>query len=168
MRPSLRVFVAEGALNASHELPDAVRTELLDLSSELEAVGPLIDKLSVVDPDEVELRAIAATLHAFYNGVERAFTIIAKHFGESPGQSHAWHRDLLLSMAAPTGSRSAVIDGSVRDRLRDYLGFRHFFRHAYPMRLKWELLRPMVHDLRRTHEDVETSVEAFLESITIG
>ena len=154
-------------MSALHELPDAVRTELRDLSSELEAVGPLTDKLSVVDPDEVELRAIAATLHAFYNGVERAFIIIAKHFGESPGQSHTWHRDLLSSMAAPTGSRSAVIDEPLRDRLRDYLGFRHFFRHAYPMRLKWELLRPMVHNLRRVHEDVEAKVQAFLATLTM-
>lgn len=90
MRRSFRVFVGEGALNESPELPEAVRTELQDLSSELEAVGPLVDKLSIVDPDEVELRAIAATLHAFYNGVERVIIIIAKHYGETPGESQAW------------------------------------------------------------------------------
>ena len=154
-------------MNESPELAEAVRTELQDLSSELEAVGLLVDKLSIVDPDEVELRAIAATLHAFYNGVERVFIIIAKHYGETPGESQAWHRDLLSNMAAATDSRSAVIDEPLRDRLRDYLGFRHFFRHAYPMRLKWALLRPMVHDLRRVHEEVATNVEAFLETTTI-
>ena len=47
MLRSFRVVVAVAALSALPELPDAVRTELRDLSSELGAVSPLIDKVSV-------------------------------------------------------------------------------------------------------------------------
>lgn len=58
-------------MSESPELRDAVDGELKDLVAELDSVQPLLDKVFAAEPDAIELRAIAATLHAYYNGVER-------------------------------------------------------------------------------------------------
>ena len=111
------------------------------------SIRPLIQKLRNSEPDTIEIRAIAATLHAFYNGVEHTFLLISKYFQEEIGRSHTWHRNLLVHMSEPTQRRGAVVLGETVDELSEFSAFRHFSRHAYPMRLKWSLIRPLVERL---------------------
>ena len=53
-------------MNGSPELREAVEGELRDLFAELDSVQPLLDKVFAIEPDAIELRAIAATLHDYY------------------------------------------------------------------------------------------------------
>jgi predicted nucleotidyltransferase len=93
-------------------------------------------------PTRTELRAMASILHEFYNGVERIFQHIAVGLGEGVPQGAYWHADLLAQMAtAREGLRPAVVDESLRARLKEYLEFRHFVRHAYGYTLAWDQLR---------------------------
>lgn len=147
------------------ELRDAVDGELKELVAELDSVQPLLAKVFAAEPDAIELRAIAATLHAYYNGVERVFVLIAKHFSELPAESHTWHRDLLKQMSTSTDHRPRVISNELRDELSQLLGFRHFFRHAYPMRLKWDLIRPLVKHLELSRRAFKREVYAFLATL---
>ena len=80
--------------------------------------------------DLVELRAAATTLHAFYNGVERIFSIIAKYVDREDLTGRRRHRELLQRMTLPSENRNAVIETELADKLLDYLGFRHRFRHS--------------------------------------
>ena len=152
-------------MKESPELRDAVEGELRDLIAELDSVQPLLDKVFATEPDAIELRAIAATLHAYYNGVERVFVLIAKNFSELPVESHTWHRDLLKLMSTSTDRRPQVISHELCDELSQLLGFRHFFRHAYPMRLKWDLLRPLVKHLEVSRRAFKREIYAFLTTL---
>lgn len=152
-------------MSTSHKLVSEIESELEDLGSELAAVRPLMNKLKATEPDPIEIRAVATTLHAFYNGVEHVFTRIAKRLdGGIPTESN-WHRQLLDRMTRETDTRTAVIDTSLYNRLLDYLAFRHFFRHSYPADLQWRHLKPLVEDLDNTHSKFTAAMQSFLNGL---
>jgi len=70
-------------LNEWREFEERVTDELESLDEELSAIAPLRAKLRQTDPDPVELRAAATTLHAFYNGVERLLIYVSRRFDDS-------------------------------------------------------------------------------------
>ena len=153
-------------MRESHKLHSAIRAEIEDLNRELSSVQPLFAKLAIFEPNAIEIRAVAATLHAFYNGIERILLLISKHIDEVVPVSATWHRDLLNAMAGPTDGRSPIISPTVRDELSEYLGFRHFFRHAYPMRLSWPLVKPLVEKLETVRNVFCEEIELFLAKDT--
>jgi predicted nucleotidyltransferase len=117
-------------------------------------------------PTRTELRAIAGILHEFYNGVERILQHIAVGLGEGVPQGAYWHADLLAQMAAARESaRSAVIDEPLRARLKEYLEFRHFFRHAYGYTLAWDQLRWKAESLPDTLARLGEQLHGFFESL---
>jgi len=117
-------------------------------------------------PTRTELRAMAGILHEFYNGVERIFERIAVALGEGVPQGGYWHADLLAQMAsAREGKRSAVVDEPLRARLKEYLEFRHFFRHAYGYTLEWDQLRWKAESLSDTFNMLREQLRAFFESL---
>jgi predicted nucleotidyltransferase len=118
-------------------------------------------------PTRTELRAMASILHEFYNGVERIFERIAIGLDESIPRGAFWHADLLTQMATPReGVRPAVIDESLRARLKEYLEFRHFFRHAYGYTLEWNQLRWKVESLSETFEMLREQLRTLFETLT--
>jgi predicted nucleotidyltransferase len=117
-------------------------------------------------PTRTELRAMAGMLHEFYNGVERILERIAVGLGEGMPQGSSWHADLLTQMAAAReGARPAVIDEPLRARLKDYLDFRHFFRHAYGYTLEWNHLRWKVENLSATLTALSDQLRGFWEAM---
>jgi hypothetical protein len=78
-------------LSELRNLDRAVKAEFEDLGSEIADVQPLVNKLSASDPDSIEIRAIAGTLHAFYNGVERVFH---GFLSDGHGRPNGWRLQL--------------------------------------------------------------------------
>lgn len=118
-------------------------------------------------PTRAELRAVASMLHEFYNGVERILERIAVGLGEGVPQGSYWHTDLLAQMAtAQEGIRPAVIDEALRARLKEYLDFRHFFRHAYGYTLEWSQLRWKAELLSATLTMLRDQVHIFFARLT--
>jgi predicted nucleotidyltransferase len=118
-------------------------------------------------PSQFELHGLAAYLHQFYTGVESIFERLAIGLGESLPRGEYWHFDLLNQMAEPQeGKRPAVIDEPLRARLKDYLAFRHFFRHAYGYTLEWNQLRWKTERLSDTLTMLQEQLRAFFETIT--
>ena len=118
-------------------------------------------------PTHTELRAVASMLHEFYNGVERIFERIAVSLGEGMPQGSYWHADLLAQMAtAREPGRPAVIDEPLRGRLKDYLDFRHFFRHAYGYTLEWSQLRWKSELLSTTLTMLREQLQRFFEGLS--
>ncbi|MCK4514724.1 MAG: hypothetical protein KAU31_05660 [Spirochaetaceae bacterium] len=145
-----------------HNNSDRIKVELLELASELNAITPLLDKLFTTAPDEVEIRAMAASLHAFYTGIERIFVMVEKGTATSLPSSTRWHQELLEQMATPSANRPALIEPWLKDELADFLAFRHFFRHSYPMQLNWELLKPLFKRLNLVWKKFEAQITKFL------
>ena len=115
------------------------------------------------EPNQIGLRGLASYVHEFYTGIESIFERIAIESGEGLPAGEYWHVDLLNQMAqAQPGRRPATIDRSLRARLRDYLRFRHFFRHAYDYEVQRKKLRPLVEDMAQVLAGLKSQIETFL------
>lgn len=147
-------------MNEWADLLERITDEIELLNEEVDAVRPLADKLRVVDPDPVELRAVAATLPAFYSGIERIVLLLVRRRDTVLPSGIRWHRELLDQAAGGAGSKTAIISQELKATLVEYLGFRHVFRHNYPGTLRWAqcgtLFRSMPEVLRRFRIEVDT------------
>ncbi len=75
--------------------------ERQELRRLLEIHGPLLDQCAKTPPSPIEISALAAMLHSFYNGIENILKRIAAEIdGRVPG-AEFWHRELLCLLAYP-------------------------------------------------------------------
>lgn len=108
-----------------------VKLEIGQIDQLLVAYADLFDIVYQRAPDMIEIAALASVLHSFYNGLENVFLSIAKGIDQKVPTGSQWHRDLLLQMTQRTVNRGPVISTELAQKLADYLGFRHFYRHTY-------------------------------------
>lgn len=97
---------------------------------------PLLAKCAESSPDYIELSALAAMLHSFYNGIENIFRRTTLELGDRMPDSQSWHKNLLDGMTEATGNRKPVLARELGGRLKEYMEFRHVFRHAYNFDLR--------------------------------
>ena len=151
-------------------LPDTLREkisfELDSLKRELAETQELFERLGKVQPDAIEIRAVATSLHAFYNGIENIFSAIARHVDGAVPDGERWHFSLLRTMCAPAEKRRQVISAEMRQSLEPYLAFRHFFRHSYGFILDWEQLKPLCVNRDNTFMQFEAEINKLLSSIS--
>jgi hypothetical protein len=113
-------------------------------------------------PNEIELSALAATLHSFYTGAENIFKRVAVELDGEPVRGDAWHRELLLRMKRPTVRRPALLSEELHDTLNEYLRFRHVFRNAYFFDLDWQKMSPLALRMEETFQKLEKALDDFL------
>jgi predicted nucleotidyltransferase len=143
-----------------------IEDELVALNRVVESTEEALASLSD-DPGQFELHGLAAYLHQFYTGVESIFERIAVWSGEGLPRGEYWHVDLLNQMAEEqVGERPAVIDEPLRARLKDYLEFRHFFRHAYGHMLLWNKMRWKVENMSDTLTKLRDQLRGFFEAMS--
>jgi hypothetical protein len=140
-----------------------VAVELAQLRRLVVSHRPLIEACAATAPDPIGLSALAAMLHSFYNGIENLFKRVAIEIDGGPPATEAWHRRLLNSMASATDARPPLLSAALRDRLRGYLDFRHFFRHAYTFDLRWSKMEKLVRECEGTLGALEAECGAFLK-----
>lgn len=140
-----------------------------DLENELTQLDQLLDELATLrqqlssPPTSLELRAAGSILHDFYSGTERLFERVATAIDSSLPTGSNWHVELLDRMSYPIpGVRPSVISDDVRQRLSDYLRFRHVFRNVYGRQLRWSLLRPLADELPDVQRQLSADVRAFI------
>lgn len=141
------------------------------IEDELTALGRVTQEMEDLlagcaqPPTRTELRAMAGIMHEFYNGAERIFERISVGLGEGVPQGSYWHADLLVRMATPQEEiRPAIIDDPLHARLKEYLDFRHFFRHAYGYTLEWNQLRWKAENLLGTLTALRNQLQHFWET----
>ena len=146
------------------KLRKQVAMERQELHRLLEIHRPLVLQCATRPPSAIELSALAAMLHAFYNGIENLLKRIAAEVdGRVPG-GEFWHRELLEEMTKPNGARPAAISEALSKRLREYLEFRHVFRHAYTFDLRWEKMSALVHGCQDILASFYVELDAFLRA----
>jgi predicted nucleotidyltransferase len=143
-----------------------IEDELVALERVVENTEEALALLSD-DPSQFELHGLAAYLHQLYTGVESIFERIAVWSGEGLPRGEYWHVDLLNQMAEEqAGVRPAVINEPLRARLREYLGFRHFFRHAYGYTLLWNKMRWKAESMSETLVMLREQLRVFFEAMS--
>jgi hypothetical protein len=138
--------------------------EIEQLNHLLETHRPLLSKCKSTKPDSIEISTLAAMLHAFYTGIENILRRVTLELDGEPPKGEFWHRQLLDNMAHPSPARPVVISAPLRDALRDYLYFRHVFRHAYTFELRWEKMAGLVEGRENTLHQLELELNTFFES----
>lgn len=108
----------------------------------------------------VELAAIAAFLHNTYNGMENILKRILKFKRISIAISESFHKDLLdLSVD------NQIISFELSRKLDEFRAFRHFFVHGYGIMLDGERLMPLAENLPNIWEQLNSELNAFIESL---
>jgi hypothetical protein len=136
-----------------------IKFEIQQIDRLLEAYSELLKKCCQNEPDNIEIAALGSVLHSFYNGLENIFSVIAKEVDGTMPQGFSWHKDLLIQISNETDSRNAVLSESNREKLVNYLGFRHFYRHSYSFFLDWNELKPLIGNLNSVWKEVRKSLE---------
>jgi hypothetical protein len=131
----------------------------------LSGIKPLLAKCRDTAPTEIELSALAATLHSFYTGAENIFKRMVVELDGEPVRGDAWHRELLLRMKTPTAHRPALLSEELHDTLNEYLRFRHVFRNAYSFDLDWRKMSPLVLRLQETFQKLGQALDDFLNRL---
>jgi hypothetical protein len=139
-------------------------TEREQLRRLLWGIQRLLARCRQTAPSEIEISALAATLHSFYTGVENIFKRVVVELDNSTLEGEAWHRELLLRMKDATSTRPAVISSELHDDLVEFLRFRHVFRNAYSFDLDWNKMSPLVLRLEKTFERLEQQLDCFCKN----
>lgn len=118
------------------------------------------------EPDFIQARAAGSIIHDFYCGVEKLFERVAVNIdGELP-KGEDWHTELLSQMARPlVGIREAVINQDLLGKLREYLRFRHLFRHIYGFELKWQRFKTLSLSLSDILSELKDSFDVLKETL---
>jgi hypothetical protein len=136
------------------------REQLVRLISGMQRI---LSKCPDMAPDEIELSALAATLHSFYTGVENIFKRVSIELDGEPVSGDSWHRELLLRMKSSRKGRPALLSEELHDELLEFLRFRHVFRNAYSFDLDWQKMSPLVLKLETTFKKIEHALDNFVK-----
>jgi hypothetical protein len=149
----------------SADLATKIQLGLDQLAEIRSQLSPLMARTGEPDLPVMETAAACAMLHSFYTEVEKILRLIAiEHDGVVPA-SESWHRDLLHRMARPGRARPAVISAELLPKLAELLAFRHLFRGASIVLMRWNKLAPLVAALDATHTEIVIELGAFQEFV---
>jgi len=148
-------------------LKKEIEIELKNLERLAREMEELTNKL-VNKPDSIETRAAGSILHDFYCSVEKIFERIAVYIdGELP-KGEDWHRELLLQMAhSIKGVRDAVVGTDLLEKFKEYLRFRHLFRHIYGFELRWERFKNLSLSLFTILSEFKDNLERFYSTLKL-
>ena len=144
---------------------EEIESEIILLNKLFESHQLLFEKIKISAPDTIELSATAAVLHSFYNGLENIFSRIAKRIDNEFPNSRYWHQELLEQMTKNIKNRPEVITKNLSEKLTFYLGFRHFFRHAYAFQLKWTEMKKLVDEIDDVYNQFKNEIQEFKQKI---
>jgi len=148
---------------AKKQVREDIKVEIDNLDRLKKEMDQLLVKMSD-KPNFIEVRAAAIILHDFYSGIEKIFERIAIYLDKNIPKGEEWHRELLWQMATSgQEGREAVIPDELFQRLKEYLRFRHLFRHIYGFELKWERFKSLCIPMGDLLEELKRNLKKFLK-----
>ncbi len=144
------------------ELIEGIRIEIKNLERLNKEMKDLLSKIEE-KPTFIEIRALASILHDFYSGVEKIFERVAISVDKNLPKGENWHIELLSQMAKPfTNIREPVISENLFEKLKEYLKFRHLFRHIYGFELEWIRIKRLCTELENTLKELTSEIDKFI------
>ena len=99
-----------------------------------------------------------------WSGVEKVFERIALSVDKHIPKSENWHMELLLQMAKPfEKAREAIIEEELLEDLKEYLRFRHLFRHIYGFQLTFPRFKEYCINLEEISIKFELTIENHIQ-----
>ena len=146
----------------SHDLAIKIQLGLEELAIVREQFKSLISTTSNATVGVIETAAACAMLHSFYTEIEKVLKVIAREWDGHVPLSDSWHKDLLIQMSDVTAKRPAVISPDLVEVLSEFLAFRHLFRGASIVLMRWEKLAPLIAKVDQTYDQARAEIEAFV------
>jgi len=141
-----------------------IEFEIQRIETLMEKYQPLLKKIEKEEPSFIEMGSLAMLLHSFYNGLENIFSRIVKKMDEEIPHGEFWHKKLLDRMIIINEKRKfAVLTKETYEDLKEYLGFRHFSRHAYAFDLDWNLMKDLILRLNEIKIKVLSEIKIFIK-----
>ena len=165
--PSSATFSAAESSFVSSELANKLRLGLEELSTVREQLSPLIS-LTDESAGVIERAAACAMLHSFYTEIEKILKLIAREWDGQMPSSDAWHKELLNQMGVATARRPVILSAAPVEVLSEFLAFRHLFRGASIVLMRWEKLSPLVAKVGRTYDQTAAEIGTFVRFIEAG
>ncbi len=85
------------------------------------------------EPNLIEKIAVAGMLHSFYGGMENILKRLQVGRTAPSAKVEKWHTQLLEHSLRKDTDPGAPLSKDLYTKMKDYLEFRHVFRHAYPI-----------------------------------
>lgn len=121
------------------------------------AVEQLPEPARLAKLSELELAGTAAFLHNFYGGIENLLKQVLNDRGTVLPDGPSWHRDLLR-----LAEQEGVLGADTVGALLPFLGFRHFFSHAYALDLEPERMESLVESAGKVFALVRRDIRRFV------
>jgi len=121
-----------------------------------QVLNVLPDKNRLPYLSELELAGVATFLHNFFIGIENVLKRIFKSSNFELPSGASWHIDLLNRAVD-----HKIISHELKNMLTRYLGFRHFFTHAYAMDLYADKLEELVDNIITTYDHFKKEINHF-------
>jgi hypothetical protein len=156
--------------------PELAETELRSLLAEIDTARGLLSRLAIEledtdpgdggSPTREVLALLAMDLHSWYTALEALLVRVLTVFEGGIPAGEASHALVLrAALRDIEGVRPAVLRASLRESLDEIRRFRHFFRHAYALDLRYEKLRSALRPLLQCHEMVEQDLARFAQAV---
>ena len=139
-----------------NELPEnnyKIEFEIKQIEKEIQIIELLKNVMLTGELDEIQLRAAASTLHSIYNGIEKILISRIKDQKIKIEANDRWHTKLLIK-----SRENQIISEKLEKELRDLMGFRHFYRHAYGFMLSKDNIKPLMKNMKKLFEDFKTEI----------
>jgi len=141
-----------------------IEHEISRIEKQITDARSLLDLCKIREPDFIEITATAQILHSFYNGVESVIMLFFKNSGEKlPNDTH-WHKTVFEMAFGNNSKKIKIINDDIKEKLEEYLSYRHFIRHSYSSELKWNEMAPLVKELDETWKIIKSDFEMFIKN----
>lgn len=148
----------------SSDLAKKLRLGLAELAIVRDQLTQLVT-LPETSAGVIERAAACAMLHSFYTEIEKLLKLIARECDGQMPSSEAWHRELLNQMLVAGATRPAVLSLALVDDLGEFLAFRHLFRGASIVLMRWDKLAPLLAKVGSTHDRTQAEIMTFVQFI---
>ena len=142
-----------------------IEHEIIRIDKFLCEVAPLLNLCKIKEqPDIIEMTAAAQVLHSFYNGVESITVLIFKYLNEKLPNDFRWHKTLLEMAFGANLKNIRIFGDDKKEKLNNYLSFRHFIRHSYSSELDWKIMGPLVSEIEGMWQKVKIDFGMFIKN----
>jgi len=142
-----------------------IEHEIFRIDKFLSDVAPLLNLCKIKEqPDIIEMTAAAQVLHSFYNGVESIIVLLFKYLNEKLPNDFRWHKTLLEMAFGANLKNIRIFGDDKKEKLNNYLSFRHFIRHSYSSELDWKIMGPLVSEIEGMWQKVKIDFGMFIKN----
>jgi len=138
-------------------LKEKIYAEMENIEKSLVEIKKVKDRS---DKEKIVIIGIGACLHSIYTGMENILKQLLIHKKIKIPDINTWHKDLInLSI------EQNFITKKLADKIKNYLFFRHFFRHAYGFLIDEKELNPLMSNIFDVYSNFKKEINDYLIEI---